>query len=276
MAEKKTGGFKWPFKLPLLRGSEHAGHHTPDRAPPRLKLIIFIIDWSKLQLLSQVFEQESVRFHFISKGRGTASSDILDLLGIGASDKAVVFCLEQEILAPVLLKEARRKVGRRSPGAGIAFSTPLSGINSPILRVFKESILKNEKIAAELSRPESGTQQQPGSRQEGEAVKTEINHDLIISVINQGYSDEFMTVAREAGAQGGTVLSARGLAHEGPVKFFGVSVQDEKEIVLILASREKKVPIMQAISEACGITTKAGGIVFSLPVDQVMGMSYDQ
>jgi hypothetical protein len=277
MAEKKTIGFKWPFRLPLLRGSEHAGHHAPDaKAPPRLKLIIFIIDWSRLQVLSQVFEQESVRFHFISKGRGTASSDILDLLGIGASDKAVVFCLEQEILAPVLLKEARRKVGRASPGAGIAFSVPLSGINSPILRVFKESILKNEKIAAELSRQESGSRKEPGSRQEGEAVKTEINHDLIISVINQGYSDEFMTVAREAGAQGGTVLSARGLAHEGPVKFFGVSVQDEKEIILILSSREKKVPIMQAISQACGITTKAGGIVFSLPVYQVMGMSYDQ
>jgi hypothetical protein len=271
MAEKKTTGFRWPFKLPLLRGSEPGGRHAPDsKAPPRLKLIIFIIDWGKLQLLSQVFEQESVRFHFISKGRGTASSDILDLLGIGANDKAVVFCLEQEILSPVLLKEVRLKVGRRSPGAGIAFSIPLSGINSPILRVFKESILKNEKIAAELARL------QPDARQEGEPVKTEIKHDLIISIINQGYSDEFMTVAREAGAQGGTVLSARGLAHEGPVKFFGVSLQDEKEIVLILASREKKVSIMEAISQACGITTKAGGIVFSLPVDQVMGMSYDQ
>jgi hypothetical protein len=262
MAEKKPFGFKWPFKF--LRGREQDTLQTHvSKAPPRLKLVIFIIDWGKIQLLSQVFEQESVRFHFISKGRGTASSDILDLLGIGASDKAVVFCLEQEILSPVLLKEVRQQVGRSSPGAGIAFSIPLSGINSPVLRVFKESILKNEKITAELN------------RQEGEPMKTEINNDLIISIINQGYSDEFMTVAREAGAQGGTVFSARGLAHEGPVKFFGVSVQDEKEIVLILSSREKKVSIMQAISEACGITTKAGGIIFSLPVDQVMGMSYD-
>jgi hypothetical protein len=260
MADKKPKIFKWPFKLPLLRGSEVMGHAPDSKAPPRLKLVFFIIDWSKIQLLSEVFDQEHVRFHFISKGRGTASSDILDLLGIGANDKAVVLCLEQEILAPVLLKEVRQKVGRRSPGAGIAFSIPLSGINSPLLRIFKESILKNEKIALEP---------------EGEPMKTEIHNDLIISIINQGYSDEFMTVAREAGAQGGTVLNARGLAHEGPVKFFGVSVQDEREIVLILAGREQKVPIMQAISQACGITTKAGGIIFSLPVDQVMGMSYD-
>jgi hypothetical protein len=235
-----------------------------------LKLIIFIIDWNKVHLLSQVFDEEQVRFHFISKGQGTASSEILDLLGIGASAKAVVICLEQEILAPVLLKEVRQKVGRHSPGAGIAFSIPLSGINTPILQVFKESVLKNEKIV-----PAGGAVPAAAQEQGGKPMKSEIDNDLIISIINQGYSDEFMTAAREAGAAGGTVINARGLAHSGPVKFFGVSVQDEKEIVLVLSSREKKVSIMQAVSEACGIATKAGGIVFSLPVDQVMGMSFD-
>jgi hypothetical protein len=267
MAEKKKGFFTWPgalgklIKLPRLRGTE-----PPPSGPrtPRLKLVFFIIDWSKIDLLNQVFAEEQVRFHFISKGQGTASSDVLDLLGIGASAKAVVVCLEQEILAPVLLKEVRQKVGRNSPGAGIAFSIPLSGINTPILQVFKESIMKNEKI---IPAGEQG--------QGGEPMKTEITNDLIVSIINQGYSDEFMTAAREAGAGGGTVINARGLAHSGPVKFFGVSVQDEKEIVLVLSSREKRVAIMQAVSEACGISTKAGGVVFSLPVDQVMGMSFD-
>jgi hypothetical protein len=259
MSDKKTGIFKWPFKLPRLWSPER-GTAPDSRGQPRLKLVLFIIDWNKSQLLSEVFSQEQVRFHFICKGRGTASSDILDLLGIGANDKAVVICLEQEILAPVLLREVRQKVGRRSPGAGIAFSIPLSGINTPILRVFKDSILKNEKID-----PARG----------GVPMTSEITNDLIVAIINQGYSDEFMTVAREAGATGGTVISARGLAHSGPVKFFGVSVQDEKEIVLILAGRENKVPIMQAVSLSCGITAKAGGIIFSLPVDEVMGMTFD-
>jgi nitrogen regulatory protein PII len=103
----------------------------------------------------------------------------------------------------------------------------------------------------------------------------EIKHDLIIAIINHGYSDEFMTTAREAGATGGTALSARGLAHEGPVKFFGVSVQDEKEIIIILTSREKKVPIMQAVSQVYGIASKAEGIIFSLPVDSVLGLSFE-
>jgi nitrogen regulatory protein PII len=227
---------------------------------PLIKLLFFIIDWGKTKVISSVFEDEKVRFHFISKAKGTASSEILDLLGIGASEKAVIICLEQDIMVPVLLREVRKKLGFHSPGAGIAFTVPLSGINNPILQVFKESILKNEKIAVE---------------QEGGTMSGEIKNDLIIAVINQGYCDEFMTTAREAGATGGTVINARGMAHQGPVKFFGVSVQDEKEIIIILTKREKKTPIMQAVSQAYGIASKAEGIVFSLPVDQVMGLNFE-
>lgn len=237
---------------------------------PNLKLIFFIVDWNRAKVISGVFEEEKVRFHFLSKGRGTASSDVLDLLGIGANDKAVIFCLEQEVMTPVLLKEVRKKLGFHSPGAGIAFTVPLSGANSPILRVFKQSIHKNEKIAAEFA--EAGN---AGPKKEGAAMAAEFTHDLIISVVNQGYSDDFMNTARAAGATGGTVLNARGQAHEGAVKFFGISVQDEKEIIIMLTSREKKVPIMRAVSEAHGLNSNAQGIVFSLPVENVLGLSFE-
>ena len=254
----------------IFPGQPDNSGKTPAAAPadmgarqnmPAIKLLFFILDWSSVRVVSSVFEEEKVRFHFISKGRGTASSEILDLLGIGASDKAVILCLEQDVMVPVLFREVRKKLGFHSPGAGIAFTIPLSGINNPILQVFKESIHKNDKLSSE--------------REGGTTVSGEIKHDLIVSIINQGYSDEFMTTAREAGASGGTVISARGLAHQGPVKFFGVSVQDEREIVIVLTNRDKKASIMQAVSQAYGISTKAGGIVFSLPVDNVQGLNLD-
>ena len=243
----------------------------PDPIPPELKLVFFIIDWQRAHIISDVFVEEKVRFHFVTRGRGTASSDILDLLGIGAADKAVVVCLEQTVGIWVLLKEVRKKLGLNSPGAGIAFTVPLSAINDPVLRVFKQSIHKNEKIAAELGQKEDS----PVHPEKGEDMAGELNHDLIISIVNQGYSDELMNTAREAGATGGTVLNARGQAHEGAVKFFGISVQDEKEMILTLTSREKKVSIMRAICEAHGLNSNAQGIVFSLPVDNVMGLSFE-
>jgi hypothetical protein len=250
----------------------------PAKIPSTLRLIFFIIDWNNTKMLSDVFEEEKVRFHFICRARGTASSDILDLLGIGASEKAVVICLEQSILGPLLIREVRKRLGSKSPGGGIAFMIPLSGINTPILQVFKESIAKNEKLAAETNAASAGIPVNRGRRatdREGGQRLGDIKNDLIISIINQGYSDEFMTAAREAGARGGTVISARGLAHAGPVKFFGVSVQDEKEIILILAGREKTLPIMQAVSQTYGITSKAAGLIFSLPADMVMGLNFE-
>jgi uncharacterized protein YaaQ len=97
----------------------------------------------------------------------------------------------------------------------------------------------------------------------------EVKCDLIFAVVNQGYSDELITMARDSGAQGGTILSARGMTHEGPVKFFGISVQADKEIILILTPKGQKVAIMQTVSQNFGINTEAEGIVFSLPVDTV-------
>jgi len=263
---------KLPFRLP---GFWNEGRTPPKKtasrkAVPVLKMFFFIVDWDKAGAISKVFEEEHVRFHFISKGRGTANSDVYDMLGIGATDKAVIVCVEQEILVQVLLKEVRKKLGFHKPGAGIAFIVPLSGINTPLLRVFKESINKNEKITRD--------EYSAGINKGGTIVsgkQTVISNDLILAVINHGYSEEFMNVAREAGATGGTVVHARGLAHEGPIKFFGVSVQEEKEIVLVLTGREKKLSIMEAVSRSCGITTKAEGLIFSLPVENVMGLNLE-
>lgn len=261
---KKSFVSKILSKLPIPAVQQNAPEpQKPKSETQKLKLVFFIVDWNRAGIVSDACVEEKIRFHFTSVGKGTASSEILDLLGIGAAEKAVVTCLEQEIGVPVLMKEVRKKLKAYGPGAGIAFTVPLSAINDPVLLIFKRSILKNEKIAA-------------NSQNEGVNMpENNYSHDLVISIVNHGYSDELMNTARAAGAAGGTVINARGQAHEGAVKFFGVSVQDEKELILILTAREKKVEIMQAICQSHGLNSEAQGIVFSLPVDDVMGLSLE-
>jgi nitrogen regulatory protein PII len=272
---KKATFSKFFSKLPAKKSDaqERADAEAVKMSLPELKLIFFIVDWNRANVVSDVFLEEKVRFYFLSKGRGTASSEILDLLGIGAGDKAVMICLEQQVMVPVLMKEVRKKLRRSSPGAGITFTVPLSAINDPVLLIFKQSIHKNEKIAAELGL--NGLKNSGQDSKGGSMGNNEFTHDLIVAVVNHGYSDELMNTARVAGASGGTVINARGQAHEGAVKFFGITVQDEKELIFILTSREKKVPLMKAICEAHGLNSSAQGIVFSLPVDNVMGLSLE-
>ena len=247
---------------------EPAPGKTPKSKVPPLKFVLFIIGWKQARIISEILEKDKVHFHFITQGKGTANSDILDLLGIGAENKALIVCVEQAALVPVLLKDVRKKLGFNSPGQGIAFTISLSAINDPLFSILKQSLYQSDEIIP--AKPEANTQ----GRGERKMAK-EHSHDLIIAVVNNGYSDDLMHTARESGATGGTVIHARGQAHEGMVKRFGISVQDEKEIILILCTREKKVPIMKAVSEAHGLNSEAHGIVFSLPVDDVLGLGLE-
>ena len=96
--------------------------------------------------------------------------------------------------------------------------------------------------------------------------------DLIAAIVGRGFSDLVMDAARAAGASGGTILHGRGTGVHEAAQFFGIAIQPEKEIVLILARSEERRAIMAAIAEGAGLNTQGRGLTFSLPVDQVSGI----
>jgi hypothetical protein len=227
------------------------------------KLTVFIVDWSKGRVISTIFNQSKLRYHYLCKGRGTASSEVLDILGIGATDKAVILGLEQEAMVPRLMDEVGTKLGLKSPGTGIGFAVPLSAINGPAIAAL------SGVSAGENNETNSGAEPEP-RRKEG--ANMDKRFDLVFAILNPGYSDEFMTAAREAGAGGGTVINARGLLKTGPAKLFGISIQEEKEIILILSTREQKGAIMEAVSRTHGLASKAQGLIFSVPASNITGI----
>jgi nitrogen regulatory protein PII len=235
----------------------------------RLKALFLIVDWDKLNVISEALARESCLLSFVCNGSGTASSEIINLLGIGATVKAVFFCLVQSADTAQIIQEVRQALGTRSAGAGIAFSVPLGGVTARIFTMFEEAA--REAAATQDVRE---TRDKGQDTQEDRGVKAiEINNGMIISILNSGNSDAFMTAARKAGARGGTVISARGISQEVMKKFFGISVQDEKEIIIILADKDTVVPIMEAVKTDFGPSSKAGGVIFSLPVDRVMSLN---
>lgn len=81
---------------------------------------------------------------------------------------------------------------------------------------------------------------------------------------------EFIAVAFDSG--GGTVIHSRSIGSEEASSVWGLGLQEEKDMVLILAETESKVNIMKSIGERCGVSSKANGTVVSLPIDSVMGI----
>jgi nitrogen regulatory protein PII len=98
-------------------------------------------------------------------------------------------------------------------------------------------------------------------------------HEVIFCIVNAGFSDAVMDAAKEFGARGGTVLQARGTANLEAEKMFGITVQPEKEIVMILVPKEIKNDILHALYKAVGLNTPGQGIAFSMPVDAAVGLA---
>lgn len=97
-------------------------------------------------------------------------------------------------------------------------------------------------------------------------------YNLILTIVNRGYSEQVMKAANVGGSTGGTVVLARGAGRHEAEKVLGFSIHPEKEIVLILALREKKQEIMRAICQKCGFCTEAGGLAIAVSVEGAMGL----
>ncbi len=98
-------------------------------------------------------------------------------------------------------------------------------------------------------------------------------YEMIVCIVNTGYSDVVMNAAREYGARGGTVFSARGTANSEAETFFKITVQPEKEVVIILVPSALKEDILHALYKKVGLNTPGQGIAFTLPVDNAVGLS---
>lgn len=97
-------------------------------------------------------------------------------------------------------------------------------------------------------------------------------HEVIFCVVNTGFSDAVMDAAKEFGARGGTVIHARGTANSQAEELYRITVQPEKEIVMILVPSNIKDDILHALYKAVGLNTPGQGIAFTMPVSAAVGL----
>ena len=102
------------------------------------------------------------------------------------------------------------------------------------------------------------------------------NYEMILCVVNAGFSDDVMDAAREAGARGGTVIHARGTANKEAEAFFHITIQPDKDIVMMLVPATIKDAVLHAIYQSAGLKSEGQGIAFSLPVNNAVGLTSKQ
>ena len=218
----------------------------------RVLMLVTISSRKKISEFVKFYKTYQVETGTISLGRGTASSEVLDCLGMEDEEKGIFFSVITEPTWQKLQKGLRKEMKIDIPGTGIAFTVPLSSIGGKRTLAFFLDGQEFEK--------------------EEETELKDAKHELIIAIANYGYTTKVMEAARTGGATGGTVLHGKGVGMKRAEQFLGVSLVSEKEVIFIVSKKEEKNAIMNAIMEKTGIGTKAGAIVFSLPVTETAGL----
>ena len=218
----------------------------------KLYLMVTVVDRKVGKKYQSLYKENDHHVMFSSLGFGTAASDILNYLGLEATEKAVIFSVQEEEKWLQIKKQLQKKLRIDAPGGGIAFIVPLSSIGG------KKSL-------------QFLIEKQDYQKEEESTLKDTV-HELIIVIANQGNIELVMDAARSAGAYGGTVLHARGTGMERAEQFLGFSLASEKEMIFIVAKKEQKNNIMKAIMENAGADSRAKSIVFSLPVTDTAGL----
>ena len=218
----------------------------------QLHLMVAITDRSVTRKITDLYAHYGVDVTFSTVGAGTAVSAILDSFGLEKTEKTIIFSLVTRETWQQIKKGLQQQLKIDIPGTGVAFIIPLSSIGGKKPLYFF-------------------TENQHFEKGEESELK-ETKYELLVVVANQGYTEMIMDAAREAKATGGTVIHAKGTGIEKAEKFLGVSLASEKEMIFMVVKKENKNPIMNAIMEKAGLTTKAKAIVFSLPVTDTAGM----
>lgn len=217
----------------------------------QLEFMVTIVDRSMGEKVVDLLGEHRVPIVLSAMGKGTASGDILSLLGFGEQEKEVDFCITSRDLSKKIIRQMSRRLNIDIPGYGIVFTIPLASVCGAMTLKYYSGCMEIEGGAEDMQKTD---------------------YELIIAVVNRGYTDMVMETAREAGAGGGTVLHVKGTGSDQAEKFFGVSLAVEKEMLLIVAKSAEKAEIMKNIATKAGTKTKAGATVFSLPVSSIKGL----
>ena len=99
------------------------------------------------------------------------------------------------------------------------------------------------------------------------------DHEVVFAIVDAGFAEDVMDIAREQGARGGTILNARGVANQEAAAFSGITLHTEKEILMMVVEKSIRDGVLNAIYQRMGMAGKAKGIAFSLPVSDVAGLA---
>ena len=224
-------------------------------ADKRVKLLVCIIKKGDELALTEACNECCAALSFSGIGYGTAKSHYMSYLGLDEIEKRVVYSLIPNYSEARVLRAINKRLKLYLMGNGIAFTIPLSGISSLISNAILSTPYREDAAESQKSNKENRKM-----------------HELIVAVVNQKFTDAVLDCSRAAGATGATILHTRSINNKQVEQLLGTSFTQETDTIAFLTSHEYKQKIMEAIRDCAGLKTEGGAVLFSLPVDSIVGI----
>lgn len=211
------------------------------------KLMLCLVGRGKGEQLMSVCKQAGARGGTIALSRSVGDNPILQALSLAdVSQDFLITLLMDEADAVMNAVEAAAAASPKKLG-GFAVLLDVSGVLQR--NATEEQYEKALEKSAGRSTMESG-------------------YELVSVIVNAGSADDVMAAARKAGATGGTIMNARGTGTAEDVKFFGITLVPEKEILMIVSRKDKVPAILDAVKCVPTLREPGGGIVFNMNVER--------
>lgn len=211
------------------------------------KLVVCIVPNNCGDLITTTAVSAGAGGGTILMGKGTAASNILQLLGLGDTSKEITFTIVEEALLQNVRSAILAATDDKKSHFGVMFNLDIF----QFMRAAGGTPEKSESKGEEKMMNEAN-----------EMMSINNNYQMINIIVNKGYAEDAMAAARKAGAGGGTIINARGTAKEGDAKFFGMDIVPEKDMLMIVTPSDKKEAIVAAIKELPCFSKAGSGIIF--------------
>lgn len=216
-----------------------------------IQLLTLILSENQSGKCIRLVREQGIRGGVAMIGRGTVSSAILNLLGIKSQRKDVV----QLLLPKGKVQEAMDYFDEvfqlSEPGHGIAYTTP---------------------VICAVGSPQHEVEQEQNAISTAECLERESMFKKLTVIVDRGLSSDVMDIALKAGVRGGTILHGRGAGAEMATSLFGVEIEPEKELVIILTPNDLVDKVVQALTEGLHLDEPGKGILFVEPVIDARGL----
>lgn len=226
-------------------------------------MVSFILSRPSAKKCLSLAKARGIQDVLVLRAKGTVSNRTLQFLGIKSQDKVLLNILLDPHRAHAFLDEVTTELALHQPNHGIAFLTP-------IMRFVRDdaTAVYTDQMRDEMQGIEEGSKE----RQDIPHKEDTMQYKKLTVVVNLGMGEEIMDVARDAGAKGGTILHGRGTGAQVSETLFGVEIEPEKELLLILAPDNVAQAVIAALEKAFDFSRPGMGILFLESVSDVRGL----